>query len=75
MLVRAAKSRRPQPQIDLVARETEITDHEVIIRKSAVEIGLQPSIMLHPISQSIADEADMIPLMDLQPSRRLGIIG
>ena len=55
-----------QAQIHLIGRFTEISERELILRKTALNQRFQPPVMLHPLAQRVADEADVVALVELQ---------
>src|SRR5438874_13613542 len=50
------------PGANLITGGREITENQVMIRKVGVDERFQPAVMLHPIRQRIADQADMVAL-------------
>ena len=59
-LVGRAEVLRAQPGGDLVAAEAKIANHEVVLREARVQQRLEPAVVLHPLGQRVADEADVI---------------
>ena len=59
VIVGLTETCRAQPQVDLVAGKTEVADHQIVLGKASEERRLQPTIVLHPIGQRVADQADV----------------
>ena len=53
----------------LVAGEAEVAEDQLVVREAAVEERLEPAVVLHAVGQGVADEADVVALVQLQ---RLG---
>ena len=60
---------------DLVARIAEVADDEVVLREACIEESLQPAVVLHPLGERIADDANVIAGPEFQAARRLSGIG
>lgn len=71
-LVLRAEVHRPHPAIqiaiaiDFVAAVSQVAKHQVVLRIAGVNQRLEPARMLHPLGQRIADNADVIPLVQLK---------
>ena len=59
-LVGRAEVLRAQARRDLVAAEAEIADDQVVLRKARVQQRLEPAVVLHPLGERVADDADVI---------------
>src|SRR5262249_34232982 len=62
---------RPRPQHQLVSGPTKIADDEFEIGKAAVEQRLKIAEILHPLGERVADQDDVIALVQ----RELGLVG
>src|SRR5436190_10568944 len=51
---------------DLVPRNGQITKYQILVRKPTDNQRLQPAVMLHPVAEGVADDADVVPLLELQ---------
>ena len=69
-LIMRPKRHRPQPMIrilppiNLIAGITEIAEHQIVLREPRVNQRLQPPKVLHPLRQRIADNANVVPLVE-----------
>jgi len=59
-LVRRSEVLRSQARRDLIAAETKIADHQLVSREPRLQQRLQPSVVLQPLGQGVADDADVI---------------
>jgi hypothetical protein len=57
------------PPINLVAGITEIPNDQFMAWEARLDERLQPPVMLHPLGQRIADDANVVSLLKLQRSR------
>src|SRR6266700_8044181 len=64
--VRAAEALGPQADGQLIAVESKIAENEMMFGESALDHGLEPTVMLHAICKSIADQANMVARMYIQ---------
>ena len=63
---RAAKILRPVPERQLIPGDCQIAKHQILIRKPARQQRLQPAMMLHPVAERVADDADAVTLFELK---------
>ncbi len=54
---------------DLIARDGEVADDDVLLRELCVEQGLEMAVMLHPIGQSAADQGDVAAGIEFEALR------
>ena len=59
-LVRRAEILGPKTRHHLIAAEAEVADDEVMLRKSRVEPGFEPAVVLQTFRQRVADDRDVI---------------
>ena len=52
-----------------VARKTVVANHEFVIGKFSLQIRFQPTIVLHSVSQGIADDDDVFTFFELDCGR------
>ena len=62
----------PKARRDLVAAEAEVANDEVVLRKSRVEPGLEPAVVLQTFSQRVADDRDVVVLAKVERRRAAG---
>ena len=62
-VIRTAEVGRTQPLGQLVTREAKVSNHEIVPGKAAVQHGLQPAVVLHPLGQGIADDGNAVALV------------
>src|SRR5205807_4152377 len=65
-----AESGRAQPNLQLISREPKVAKSQVMVRKAAVEQSFQPTIVLHTVRESAADDADVVLGLNRQAFRR-----
>ena len=71
-LIVRPKRHRPHPMIrilppiNLIAGITEIANDQVVLRKPSLNQRLQPPVMLHPLGERAADDANVVPFVELQ---------
>ena len=58
----------PLREFDLVAVVAEVADHEPLLRKPALEQGLEPAAVLHAVGHATADDADVVAFLDIEPA-------
>ena len=68
-MIERAERLRAELQIDFIAREAEIAEHQFVAGKTGVGHGFQPTIVLHPIGERVADDADVFALLEFQRGR------
>ena len=73
-LIGRAEVGRAEPLggIDLVAVVGEVADHEPLFGEAGVEQRLEPAGVLHGVGHAAADDADVVPFADLEPTGGLG---
>jgi|TARA_B100001013_G_scaffold19862_1_gene11161 hypothetical protein len=50
--------------VDAVASETLVPDDELKPRKFCLQVGLQPTMVLHPIRQPVTNNDDVVALLE-----------
>ena len=60
VLMRTAEILRTNSRLRFIAREAEVAYHQLVFRKSTMEKGFPPILMLHAFAQRIANQADMV---------------
>ncbi len=66
---------RAKSDRQLVGGVAQVANRQLKAGKPALEHRLQPAVVLHPVGQRIADQADVVSLAKLQISRQTGSIG
>jgi hypothetical protein len=49
-----------------ISRESEVAENKIFVRKLRVNQCLQPIVVLHPIGESISDDANVFVLFDFE---------
>jgi hypothetical protein len=65
-LVRRAEVLVPQPDGQLVRGVPEVADGEVEVGVAGVEQGFEPPVVLHAVGERVADDADVVALLQLE---------
>ena len=77
-LVLRAKIHRPHAAVEiaiavhLVAAVAQVAEHQVVLRIASVNQRLEPTGMLHPLGQRVADQADVVSLAKFERRRSSG---
>ena len=66
-VVGTAERSGPQPDGQLVAREAQVAEDEAVLGETALKVCFQPAVVLHALGQSVADQADVIAGVQVQP--------
>ena len=69
-LVRRPEILRPEACRDFIAAEPEVADGELVLRKPRLQHRLQPAVVLQPLRQGIADDADVLFFAELEGGGR-----
>ena len=59
----------------LVAAETEVAKHDVLVGDLALQHGLEPAVVLEAVGQGVADQADPLPFLEFMPGGKGGQAG
>ncbi len=65
-LIGSAEVRGAQARFELVGREAEIAQDQIVSRKPANQVGIEPAVVLHAIGQRVADDADVVVGFDFE---------
>src|SRR5262249_40633105 len=58
--VRAAEALGAQANGQFVGSKAEVADDKVVPWEATLEVGFQPTVVLHAVGQRVADEADVV---------------
>ena len=64
--MRVAEVHGPRPHRQLVCRESEIAEHQFMLREAGLDVSLQRANVLHAVCQRVADIADAVALTQLK---------
>ena len=56
---------RAQAKGQFIAGEAEVANDELVRGEPSLEVSLEPTVVLHAVGQSVADDRDMIAGLDL----------
>src|SRR5215475_7429485 len=56
----------------LVAGETQVAEDELVLGEAGLNDSLQPAVVLHPVGERVADNANVIARLEFQ-LRRVGV--
>jgi hypothetical protein len=65
-IVGRAEALGPLAHRQLVAREAQIAEDEIVTGKRGINQRLEPARMLHAVGQRIADNADVVPFLEFE---------
>jgi hypothetical protein len=68
--VRSAEVLRAEPRGHFVAAEAEVAHYELVLREPRLQQRLQPAVVLHPLGEGVADDADVVFLSELERGGR-----
>src|SRR6185436_14036081 len=64
--VRRTEVFRTMAEDDFITRDREVTEDKVVFRKFCDDECFQPAIMLHPVGQRVANDANMVALFEFK---------